>query len=130
MVKIWNITGEVILDTSDEKDELVQINDDLPVLEGLVRTALFHPLEKMRNSGLLRLQAASKFGDKTGIGKVLAGFVEEKKVYARIETPSGYVEDRYLFDVPKEVYGVENPVAYKFIVNATTAPFGPSGNAA
>jgi len=124
MTKVYDLTGKVILTTREIK-KVEKVESDLPVLEGLVRSALFHPLEQFRNSGLLRLQEASKLGAEEGIGKVIAGFVQRDKVYVRIETKSGKIEDKYLFDVPKELYEVSPPVAYPFVISAPTN-FGPN----
>lgn len=121
-MKVWNLEGEVIFETKEEEKPIRQAESDLPVLEGLVKSALFHPIDKFRNSAIERLHKASKLGKREGIGQVLAGFVQDGRVYMRIETVSGIVEDRYLFDVPEEVYEVKNPVDYPFVVGAKNMP--------
>ncbi len=123
MVKVWDLTGKVILETKDPEDRPQrELESDLPVLEGLVKSALFHPIDKFRNSALQRLSEASKLGKREGIGQVLAGHVQDGSVYIRVETVSGRVEDRYLFDVPKEIYEVKDPIDYPFVIGAKTMP--------
>jgi len=98
---------------------------DRPALEGLVRTALFHPLEKFRESGIARLQKNNQLCSSSGGEKILAGGVINGGVYIRVQTTTGKIEDVYLFDVPDVLYGVENPESYPFVIGRATPQKGP-----